>query len=331
MFFSISVEKRIRWSVWIGWLGWSILTGLSIWLVASPESALSGHEQSQREFHWIPFFAAFHSVILHFPIGFIVILGILELHMFRKADKSWRPVIHLLLSLTAWSAVTVACFGLLRGSRGGYDRDILQAHLISGLAVATLAVSALTLHAPVALLRDGWRLPAYRAVLAVLSVVVVYAGHQGGSLTHGSRYLIRNAPDFVREYWQDRAVATHSSRVSLDEGRREYIRNILPILDQKCKKCHGDNAQVSGYRLDVEDVAFGGGKSGTPAIVPGDPAASNMVRVILLPETHAKVMPPAGLSPLTADELILIIRWIRDGAPYVPDKLAVLPPIDVRK
>lgn len=332
MFFSIPIEKRIRWSVWIGWLGWSILAGLSIWLVASPESALSGHEQSVREFHWIPFFAAFHSVILHFPIGFIVILGILELHMFRKADPSWRPVIHLLLSLTAWSAVAVACFGLLRGSGGGYDREILQAHFISGLVVATLAVSALTVHAPVALLGgNGWRLKAYRTVLAVLSVVVIYAGHQGGSLTHGSRYLIRNAPDFVREYWEDRALATAASHRTLDEGRREYIRTILPILDQKCKKCHGENSQVSGYRLDVEDVAFAGGQSAAPAIVPGDPGASNIVRVMLLPETHAKIMPPAGLSPLTADELILIITWIRDGAPYVPDELAILPPVDVRE
>jgi len=281
-----------------------------------------------REFHWIPFFAPFHSVILHFPIGFIVILGILELHMFRKADRTWRPVIHLLVSLTAWSAVTVACFGLLRGSGGGYDQQILHAHFIAGILVATFAVVALTLHAPVTLGgENGWKLAAYRSILAVLSVAVVYAGHQGGSLTHGSRYLVRNAPDFVREYWEDAARAQASSKVSLDEGRKKYIREVLPILEQKCKKCHGENAQVNGYRLDVEDVAFAGGKSGIPAIVPGDPAASNLVRVILLPETHAELMPPAGLSPLTADELIQIISWIRDGAPYVPDDLAVLPPM----
>jgi len=327
----VSLETRVRWSVWIGWFLWAVLAGLSVWLVASPATALQAHEQAQQQFHWIPFFAAFHSVILHFPIGFIVILGILELHMFQRRDSDWRRVIHLLVSLTAWSAVTVACFGLLRGSGGGYDQEILRTHFISGLIVATLAVVALTLHAPVALLlADGLRLRAYRVVLVALSAVVVVTGHQGSNLTHGSRYLVRNAPDFVREYWMGTPDGS-LPLVSLEENQKQYVREILPIFEQKCKKCHGENAQMNGYRLDVEDVAFGGGKSGEKAIVAGDPAASNLVRAILLNQSHPKFMPPAGLPPLTPDELIKIIAWIRDGAAYVPDELALLPLVETGK
>ena len=326
----ISIEARIRWSVRIGWLLWVVLAGLSIWLLTSPDAALTAHEQGRDQFHWIPFFAPFHSVILHFPIGFIVILGILELHMLRSRDHEWRHVIHLLLSLTAWSAVTVASLGLLRGSGGGYDQEILYAHFLSGMLVATLAVAALTLHAPVAIGgASNGKLRAYRIVLAAVSLVVVYAGHQGGNLTHGSRYLVRNAPDFVREYWMELA-GPGGQRVSLEEGQRLYVREVLPIFEEKCKKCHGENAQMNGYRLDVEEIAFGGGDSGEPAIVPGDPAASNMIRVILLPESHPSLMPPAGLAPLDADELIRIITWIRDGAPYVPDELALLPLVDAK-
>ena len=263
-------------------------------------------------------------------ISFIVILGILELHMFQRRDSDWRRVIHLLVSLTAWSAVTVACFGLLRGSGGGYDQEILRTHFISGLIVATLAVGALTLHAPIALLQaDGRRLRAYRVVLVALSAVVVVAGHQGGNLTHGSRYLVRNAPDFVREYWM--GTPGGSPPPAMEDGQKKYVREVLPIFEQKCKKCHGGNAQMNGYRLDVEDVAFGGGKSGKKAIVAGDPAASNLVRAILLNESHPSFMPPAGLQPLTASELIKIIAWIRDGAPYVPDELALLPLIEADK
>ncbi len=324
----ISIETRVRWSVWVGWLLWVVLAVLSIWLVTSPDVALQAHERGQQQFHWIPFFAAFHSVILHFPIGFIIMLGVLELHMFRRRDPDWRRVIHLLISLTAWSAVTVACLGLLRGSGGGYDQEILQTHFVSGLIVATLAVVALTLHAPIALLRaDGWWLGAYRSVLVSLSFVVVVAGHQGGNLTHGSRYLVRNAPEFVREYWLGRTDDS-LPRVSLEEGQKEYVRGILPIFEDKCKKCHGENAQMNGYRLDVEEVAFGGGKSGKQAIVPGDPAASNLLRVMLVHEEHPKLMPPAGLSALTAEELTKIVTWIRNGAPYVPDELAVLPLVE---
>jgi len=327
----VSIEARVQSSVWIGWLLWAVLIGLSIWILLSPGTALDAHEQAQQQFHWIPSFAAFHSVILHFPIGFIIILGILELHMLQKRDADWRRVIHLLVSLTAWSAVTVACLGLLRGSGGGYDDEILQAHFVSGLIVATLAVVALTLHAPVTLLGAvGRRLTAYRILLAALFVVVLFTGHQGGNLTHGSRYLVRNAPDFVREYWlgtRDNGLPS----VVLEEGEKKYIHEILPILENRCKKCHGENAQMNGYRLDVKDVAFGGGKSGKTAIVPGDPAASNLIRVMLVHEAHPQLMPPAGLSPLTADELIKFIAWIRDGAPYVPDKLAFLPLVEVSK
>ena len=324
----ISIETRVRWSVWGGWCLWAVLAGLSIWLSTSPDVALEAHERAQQQFHWIPFFAAFHSVVLHFPIGFIVVLGVLELHMFRSQASDWRRVIHLLVSVMAWSAVTVAFLGLLRGSGGGYDREILQAHFISGLAVATLAMVALTLHAPVTILAtDGWRLSAYRGVLVTLLVVVIFAGHQGGNLTHGSRYLVRNAPDFVREYWLDRPDDS-LPRVSLEEGQKKYVREILPILEQKCKKCHGENAQMSGYRLDVRDTAFVGGKSGKTAIVPGDPAASNIVRVMLVHEAHPKLMPPAGLAPLAADDIIKVISWIRDGAPYVPDELALLPLVE---
>ena len=115
---------------------------------------------------------------------------------------------------------------------------------------------------------------------------------------------------------------------ALAEGQKTYVREILPILEEKCKKCHGENAQMSDYRLDVEETAFAGGKSGETAIVPGDPAASHLVRVVLLPEAHPKVMPPAGLMPLTDEETMSIIAWIRNGAPYVPDELALLPLVE---
>jgi len=324
----ISIETRVRWSVWVGWLLWAVLIGLSIWLVSSPDTALEAHERAQQRFHWIPFFAAFHSVILHFPIGFIVTLVVFEFHMLRKREKDWRRVIHLLVSLTAWSAVTVACLGLLRGSGGGYDQEILQAHFVSGLMVATLSVAALALHGRVTLHGEpGLSLKAYRAVLTILTFAVLFAGHQGGNLTHGSRFLVRNAPDFVREYWLG-ARGDGLPQISLEEGQKRYVRDVLPILESKCKKCHGEASQMNGYRLDVKDVAFGGGKSGKKAIVPGDPAVSNLVHAILVHEAHPQLMPPAGLSPLTADELITVITWIRDGAAYVPDKLVVLPPVE---
>src|SRR5215510_1554040 len=55
--------------------------------------------------------------------------------------------------------------------------------------------------------------------------------------------------------------------------RVDYLRDVKPILAQKCFACHGALKQQSGLRLDTAATIRSGGDSG-PAITPGNPTES---------------------------------------------------------
>lgn len=102
-----------------------------------------------------------------------------------------------------------------------------------------------------------------------------------------------------------RAVAAESPSFSGD---------IRPILSQHCFKCHGPDKQKAELRLDVRDAALKPAESGERAIVPGQPAASEL---LLRVTSHDKdeVMPPKN-EPLTAEQIATLRAWIAAGAEY---------------
>ena len=57
-----------------------------------------------------------------------------------------------------------------------------------------------------------------------------------------------------------------------------------------------------------------GGNSGA-AVIAGDPAKSNLLRYIDLPENDSKHMPPKGKTPVSDDERLILNWWVEAGAP----------------
>ena len=101
----------------------------------------------------------------------------------------------------------------------------------------------------------------------------------------------------------------------------EFNRDIRPILSDKCFTCHGPDAthRQTSMRFDVESSAKAKLKSGRFAIVPGDPAASEMYRRVSSPDKAVR-MPPAymGKERLSDREIALIQSWIAQGAVWQP-------------
>ncbi len=98
----------------------------------------------------------------------------------------------------------------------------------------------------------------------------------------------------------------------------DFSRDIQPILADHCLNCHGqdDNERKGGLRLDVRNGAMEGGKSKEPAIVPGKPDQSALIKRI---STHDDddVMPPSkSRNPVRPDDVAKLRSWIADGAPY---------------
>jgi hypothetical protein len=80
--------------------------------------------------------------------------------------------------------------------------------------------------------------------------------------------------------------------------------------------CHGADKQESSLRVDSRAALLKGGESG-PAIVAGKNNESYLIELVTAKHGDLR-MPPEG-SPLTAEQITAIRRWIDDGAPWPGD------------
>src|SRR5262245_38666865 len=94
----------------------------------------------------------------------------------------------------------------------------------------------------------------------------------------------------------------------------QFNRDIRPILSDKCFTCHGPNkaSRMKNLRFDVEEEAkrdLGGGRF---AIVPGEPAKSELIRRVALTDPASRM--PMGKDPLSDRDVAILRRWIEQGA-----------------
>ncbi len=90
-----------------------------------------------------------------------------------------------------------------------------------------------------------------------------------------------------------------------------FTKDIEPVLQGSCWKCHGSAIQLSKLDLRTRDAALKGGEKG-PAIVPGKADESKLYRLVAGLEKPA--MPMDG--KLTAEQISTIKDWINQGAPW---------------
>ncbi|HUY31560.1 MAG TPA: PSD1 and planctomycete cytochrome C domain-containing protein [Pirellulales bacterium] len=110
-------------------------------------------------------------------------------------------------------------------------------------------------------------------------------------------------------------------------GDVDFTRDVRPILSAHCFKCHGpdDHARQADLRLDVRENALRAASSGAPAIVPGKPDESELVRRLVSRDEDEMMPPPSAKLPLTDAEKQILGRWIGEGAKYVPHWAFVAP------
>jgi len=126
----------------------------------------------------------------------------------------------------------------------------------------------------------------------------------------------------------DRALAD-AARAPADEAKHFHSK-ILPILTANCVRCHGEK-ENGGLRLASRESVLRVGDSELPAVVPGKPGESELIRRIRSADEGER-MPPTGTS-LKEDEIAILETWIRDGArwpapPVAAEEVALAPVID---
>ena len=97
----------------------------------------------------------------------------------------------------------------------------------------------------------------------------------------------------------------------------DFKKEIWPLFQEHCVKCHGPDQQKSGYRIDIAELALEGGEMGE-AVIPGNSAKSPLIHFISGLDEEV-VMPPKG-DPFNAKTVGLIRAWIDQGADW-PDNV----------
>lgn len=266
---------------------------------------------------WALFFGHFHPLIVHLPIGFLIVAAMLEIgRRLGRIAVSESTV----TSVLFWSAVsaTVACVvGYLLSLGGGYDEETLSAHQWQGIGVAAFSWLAWLVKSD----RFGDRVPLgsvlYIPAFGIALVLLMTTGHLGGSLTHGSDYLTQYTPEPFRTLAgippreQDIAIKPIAN---IDEAM-VYDQIVNPILKARCVQCHNADKSKGDLRMDTPAMLQKGGEDG-PIFVAGKGSESDMIKRCLLPVEDEHHMPPKGKTQLTDSQVAILSWWIDQGAPF---------------
>jgi cytochrome c553 len=102
-----------------------------------------------------------------------------------------------------------------------------------------------------------------------------------------------------------------------------FEKAVRPVLVANCINCHGPDKQKGKLRLDSRTALVAGGASG-PAVVPGKPAESLLLKAVHYEDDGLR-MPPKG--KLDADQVAALTTWIERGAfwPETDAKVRIIP------
>jgi len=277
--------------LWIVSLTLSVALALLPWLIK-----LDGRPHAD----WQQFLGRFHPMVVHIPIGLLVLVPLLEV------AGSFRPPLReaasFVLGLAFAGCLLALTLGFLLAYGSGTSGLLVTRHMAGGI-VLTIGVLLCLLARPWWSAGDA-PYP-YPALLTCTLLALVWTADEGGSITHGSNYLTQYMPSGLRRWTGLRANAPPPESF--------YAKHINSILDANCVACHGESKQSGGLRMDSYQLLMQGGKDG-PVIIAGSPEKSLLLQRVTLPPGHKEFMPAEGKPPLRPEEIAWIKAWIQQGA-----------------
>ena len=118
--------------------------------------------------------------------------------------------------------------------------------------------------------------------------------------------------------------AWESTAAGIDESKLpppapepvDYERDIRPIFENSCFRCHGPERPKSHFRLDNREAALKGGENDKDDIVPGQSAQSKLIHYVARLVEDREMPPPGKGDPLTPAQIGLLRAWIDQGAKW---------------
>ncbi len=100
--------------------------------------------------------------------------------------------------------------------------------------------------------------------------------------------------------------------------RIDFARDVQPILERSCGKCHGPEKQKGGLRFDLREGSLRAGDSGSQGITPGKSDESELIRRV--EATDADERMPPNADPLSREQIRFLRVWIDHGASWPETK-----------
>lgn len=253
---------------------------------------------------WLAVFGRGHILVLHLPIGLVPALALLEFGSAICRRPHPRGAILTVAWLCALAGATAATSGLVLAQEGGYGADLLGWHKVCGIGLGVLCVLC-------AITAGMQKRAAFRVLLLLACGLAMPTGHFGGSLTHGA--------DFLTAPLHGKATASGPQSAptvpTAPAAGSEFATKVLPLLTERCGKCHNPDKQKGDLVLTTKDGILAGGENGA-VLVAGKPDDSTMLTNLLLPLTDDAHMPPEGKPQPTPEEIALLRAWIAAGAKF---------------
>ena len=186
---------------------------------------------------WLQVAGRMHPMVLHVPIGILILLFVFMMfrNIFKK--KQFRKIILIFLVMASLSAAMTALFGFFLSIGGDYGADALQLHKFSGVSLSMIAFFLLVWYFTM----KKNEVVFYSSTLFTILFLVI-AGHSGSVLTHGENFVLE-------------PVSNKNERVLTIENASLYQLAVMPVLEKKCFSCHNE-AKAKGKLIMTSKEKF---------------------------------------------------------------------------
>ena len=302
--------KNIKFALVLAIIWAAILGGL--WIAMRNASGEGGG--------FLNFVGRLHPLIVHIPIGILVVVGVIEIFGRGKKGETVRGSVPMLLWFSFLGGIGSTIIGYLLMRSEGIAGLAMPLHMWTGIAVVVFNLLAL-------ITKLAGKSGAYALSLFLAIAAVGAAGHYGGALVHGKNYLTENAPEPIKKVLEPIMFlglgGVENDEIDGEETETEialeqqvaYTAFVQPILKAKCSECHNEDKIKGKLRMDTHELLLAGAEgSDYPTVEPGDAENSEMIVRATLEPDDDDFMPPGENDPLTPEEIKILSWWIDTGA-----------------
>ncbi len=182
------------------------------------------------------FLGHFHPLIVHLPIGILLIALLLQWLARKEKYKALQPAVAVALLAGAITALLSCITGYILSTTDDYDATLISYHMTSAIV---LTVVSFVLYVK----ERNPKFDVPRNALSIgLFLLIIITGHLGGSLTHGSDYLTKPLANMFSN--DSSASLTIKPIANVQEAivytamlsNPFWLRGVIPVMVQPNKK-----------------------------------------------------------------------------------------------